>query len=688
MLKILPKVLIILGISLLFIFYPLQANSSYQTSWIGNSFGGGDKWVQQNISSLYVTAQGKCFTNSIWDEAGREVGIYQDGDVIGKAEALHGWGRNGGIAITVSKKYIYVAMKQSHSGLFWQDYPPKETTWYAVRRYHLNGTPAPFSGGRGYDKSMLVISNQHPVTGLAVNDEALYISNQGENKVSIYDTKTMKQKGGFAIASPESLTIDQKNNIWLIQASDNQEGYKIAYYSPVGEFLAKEITEIERPTAIAMDNQGRLLITENGIGQQVLIYDVTTDSPVLIDSLGIRGGIYSENPGEIKPDKLYGLTGVGVDSQNNIYVSLDGFAHAGTHLRQYSPQKVLNWELVGLEFLDSADVDTSSDGLDVYTKEEHFQMNYEQKVGKQWQYKAYTVDYFNYPQDGRLHTRVASPFFRRIQNDKFLFLTDMYAERLLIYRFEKEIAIPCGIFARAKSNWPENQPLDSRWLWRDLNGDGDFQAEEYETLGKQDTTIWGWEVDSGGNIWQASGNNVIWRYYFQGLDEYGCPVYLGDKKEEFNIPEPLTRLERIKYFPETDVLYLGGFTKEHPSTDDDWGIVGTEIIRYDSWHTQPQLRWRIALPYNFKVDPILIIKAMDIAGDRVFTVSSREAKVYVYDSDTGELINELSPGKEVHFETGWVDIPYGIRAYRRNNGEYLVFVEEDAKAKVIFYNLK
>ena len=482
MLKILPKVLIILGISLLFIFYPLQANSSYQTSWIGNSFGGGDKWVQQNISSLYVTAQGKCFTNSIWDEAGREVGIYQDGDVIGKAEALHGWGRNGGIAITVSKKYIYVAMKQSHSGLFWQDYPNEGTTWYAVRRYHLNGTPAPFSGGRGYDKSMVVISNQHPVTGLAVNDEALYISNQGENKVSIYDTKTMKQKGGFAIASPESLTIDQKNNIWLIQASDNQEGYKIAYYSPVGEFLAKEITEIERPTAIAMDNQGRLLITENGIGQQVLIYDVTTDSPVLIDSLGIRGGIYSENPGEIKPDKLYGLTGVGVDSQNNIYVSLDGFAHAGTHLRQYSPQKVLNWELVGLEFLDSADVDTSSDGLEVYSKEEHFQMNYEQKVGKQWQYKAYTVDYFNYPQDGRLPTRVASPFLRRIQNDKFLFLTDMYAERLLIYRFEKEIAIPCGIFARAKSNWPENQPLDSRWLWRDLNGDGDFQAEEYEIL--------------------------------------------------------------------------------------------------------------------------------------------------------------------------------------------------------------
>jgi hypothetical protein len=52
------------------------------------------------------------------------------------------------------------------------------------------------------------------------------------------------------------------------------------------------------------------------------------------------------------------------------------------------------------------------------------------------------------------------------------------------------------------------------------------------------------------------------------------------------------------------------------------------------------------------------------------------------------LVKTLKPGQEVAGESGWIDIPYGIRAVRRSNGEYLVFVEEDWKGKVIFYRLK
>jgi hypothetical protein len=48
---------------------------------------------------------------------------------------------------------------------------------------------------------------------------------------------------------------------------------------------------------------------------------------------------------------------------------------------------------------------------------------------------------------------------------------------------------------------------------------------------------------------------------------------------------------------------------------------------------------------------------------------------------------QLKPGIEVAGESGWVDIPYGLRAFQRTKGEYLVFVEEDAKAKVIMCRL-
>jgi hypothetical protein len=38
--------------------------------------------------------------------------------------------------------------------------------------------------------------------------------------------------------------------------------------------------------------------------------------------------------------------------------------------------------------------------------------------------------------------------------------------------------------------------------------------------------------------------------------------------------------------------------------------------------------------------------------------------------------------------TGWMDILSGISAFQRSNGEYLVFVEEDFKAKVLLYRWK
>jgi hypothetical protein len=134
------------------------------------------------------------------------------------------------------------------------------------------------------------------------------------------------------------------------------------------------------------------------------------------------------------------------------------------------------------------------------------------------------------------------------------------------------------------------------------------------------------------------------------------------------------------------VLYLGGYTSDRPQTGKEWGIVGTEIIRYDNWSKARKVRWRIPLPYEPE-DARTIIKAMDIAGDRVFTATVKTAEVYVYNAQNGSFITTLASGAEVASESGWVDTPYGLRGFKRWNGEYLVFVEEVWKGKVIMYRL-
>ena len=66
------------------------SNISYKTSWIAYTFGGSSNWVQIQISAMYAASDGTVYTNSIWDEAGREAGIYKNPDAIGKASNLHG----------------------------------------------------------------------------------------------------------------------------------------------------------------------------------------------------------------------------------------------------------------------------------------------------------------------------------------------------------------------------------------------------------------------------------------------------------------------------------------------------------------------------------------------------------------------------------------------------------------------
>ncbi|MBD2250492.1 SMP-30/gluconolactonase/LRE family protein [Nostoc parmelioides] len=654
--------------------------AAYKTSWIGNTFGG-KKWVQIQMEGIYVTPNGTVYVNSHWDEAGREVGIYKDGDVIGKADDLHGWGRLGGKAITANQKYLYVAMQQSHEGKPEDDYPPKGTTWYNVRRYDLSGKPAPFAGGRGWDKSMVIVNSKSEVTGLATKDKELYVSDTASDRLRVYNTDTMQELRSFSVPDPGAIAIDQQNNLWVVQKK------KIVRYSPQGKQLAQQITDVANPSAIAFDPQGRLLVADNGKRQQVLIYNIA-NKPKQVGTLGDKGGIYGGTSGEVKDSKLYGITGIGTDKSGNIYVSNHGFNSTGADLRKFSSSGKLQWRLLGLQFIDNADADPDSDGRDVFTKNEHFVMDYSKNNGKEWTYKAYTLDKFRYPDDGRLHTTPTSAFVRRLGGKRLLYLSsEMMAERLLIYRFDGEIAVPCGIFGKNHLSWPPNQPKDGSWLWRDINGDGSIQNNEYKTLGEEDGSVWGWEIDSKGDIWQAAEAGYIKHYPYQKLDNHGCPIYGQAIGGRIPMPAPFKTLTRIKYFPKQDVMYLGGYTNEHPNLDGDWGLVGTEIVRFDNWSKKRNLRWRIVLPYNHQTDPKLHIKSIDVAGDRVFAVASKKAEVYVYKATTGEALPMLTPGAEVGGESGWIDIPYGIRAFRRANGEYLVFVEENAKGKVMMYRL-
>ncbi len=95
--------------------------SNLKTSWLGNSFGGGQKWVQSNIDQMIVSRDGTLHAWTAYDEAGREFGVYKGvqrengtwyGDVIGN-DYVAG---NGGTAI-VSGTQWYIEGYVNFNGI-------------------------------------------------------------------------------------------------------------------------------------------------------------------------------------------------------------------------------------------------------------------------------------------------------------------------------------------------------------------------------------------------------------------------------------------------------------------------------------------------------------------------------------------------------------------------------------------
>ncbi|MBD1887260.1 hypothetical protein [Microcoleus vaginatus] len=91
----------------------------------------------------------------------------------------------------------------------------------------------------------------------------------------------------------------------------------------------------------------------------------------------------------------------------------------------------MQWRLLGLQFVNNADADPRTDGVDVFTKQEHFVRDYSKSIGQEWSYKGYTVDKFRYPDELRLPETLHGAtwvFLRRIQGKRFLYLTGMFVD--------------------------------------------------------------------------------------------------------------------------------------------------------------------------------------------------------------------------------------------------------------------
>jgi hypothetical protein len=669
----------------------------YTTSWIGNSFSGAEAgWVQNYIDTVYVHPDGTIYGGAGWDEGGGEVTVYKNGQVTGRMNDLHGWGRGGVTAVTRFDEYVYVAMTQGGCEGNEQEINDNELPaypacsededapspdWNAIRRYTPEGFAVPFPLGYGWDGSMMRTDIVGTIGGLAAFEGALYVSDTAGNRILVYSTTEFGTPpvDEWVMPAPKELVVGEDGTLYVL--SQRGTAYEVLRFSlsgvPVHPALAFDDAIL--PTAIAVDGENHVWVTDDGIDQNVKRYTLRDDRYTLVSTLGEVGGVVGAG-GRLGSLRFDGLTGIGIDDAGIIYVSE---STQNTSLSAYTPAGERLWHVYSNEFVDSAVFDTRSDGMIVYTDDTRYAMDYRAAGGMTGTAEALTVNRFRYPDDPRLSDAQTPIGLRWLNDQRFLYATDMYASGVTVYRFDGEIAVPSSIFYIYGGM--DEDPIATEegiWLWRDMNGDGLRTRDEHVPMieGKG----WGIDVDAEGGLWFTSEDGARLDYFpFGGLDAHGNPIYDPATMRSFDAPQE-GYWQRVIYDAASDTLYLGGYQDDE--NDECWGLIGKHIIRYDNWLAGGrEPRWTIELSYACKGEAEVLPKAMTIAGDYLFTVEGYTAVVSVYDLETGAIVGTMRPGEEVGGISGWIDIPYGLHGVKRSNGEYVLLVEEDLYGKIIVY---
>ena len=509
---------------------------------------------------------------------------------------------------------------------------------------------------------------------------------EGGNKFGMYkDGKLVVNQdvGANSLQVTDKQGRQWKLNVEYVDPRNNEYDFVPKNIQCNGETV--QFPGLIQPTALALAKDGNLMVADSLTGprQQVLFYDIADPrNPRLVRAFGDYGGIGSGVPGKVTPLKFWGIRGVGMDQEGNIYVAM---SEMGTVLRKLTPGGKLVWEVYGHFFVDVACADPATDGRDVWGIQEHYVMDYNQPPGKEARWVGYSLNRHKYPDDPRGLTFVkqqgehgiTSPQIVYLDGKRFLFTGGMFASNFInIFRYDGETAIPSGAIMqwangiyRTELKWPPNR-REGTFIWRDLNGDGAYQKEEFgpNTARIQPGPFW---VDKKGNIWMAYG---FFRYDFQGLDKQGNPIYSADKITVMKPPKGMKSVARVWYDVDTDTLVAA-------EQGEDMRHIGRVFICKGYLAGN-----RDAVTFTSRAGSEAACVAA--AGDYVFTGGWKErGRIRVNRMSDGAEVGVLEPNATIGGieNTGWIDVLTGITAYKRKNGEYLVFVEEDYKGKSILY---
>ncbi|OAJ62377.1 SMP-30/gluconolactonase/LRE family protein [Paraburkholderia ginsengiterrae] len=612
-------------------------HAQYTTDWLGNTYGTLATHVGNTARSMWVAPEGVIYTASLWDENEGGVAIYQNGQSLGSIGTHADFQ---GSAITGNATSIFAALQYNRS--FGSG---------SVGRYN-----------RATQTRDLIIpvstwtSVQHAdvITGLATAGSLLYASDFFGNRVRVYTTDGVWQQD-IQVTGPGALALDSAGNLWVAQ----QGAGTIVEFSPGGALLNTiQMPAASRPSALYFDAaSGQLMVGDQGPDMNIKRYSVA-GTPTLVSTFGIQGGYLDTTTGikgQVGDKRFTRVVGIGRDAAGTLYVlnnpwggAWDMGRNGATDLHAYDSNGNLQWKLQSLNFEAVAAPDPLTDATLFYSGA-HICTG---TAGGT--FVANTVDPFTYPSDPRLNMSDTQ------RDEHFGQMVAVGGNRILVASGQNP-----GIFYFFHFN-----PASGYIAIPDASIPGTAFNTTRQVTG-------GFCIDSRGDVWAGlDRTNHIYHYPMTGFDGTGKPTW--GSAVTISIPQTIRPLTRIIYLPESDTMILA----QGIAGSWDWTAMQSRIEVYHGWSAGNTTRPNPVINLT-SANP----KSITAAGNYLFvgyvhTVPNIDA----FNLTTGQLDNTLTNSSPGTVDVGNdVDSMYGLRAYLRAAGEYVITKDNYNGSSIVVY---
>lgn len=627
----------LLGMCMAMLAQASHAQVAYSTDWLANTYGTLVQHVGNAARSMWVAPEGVIYTSSRWDENAGGVALYQNAHPIGTI-GIHDEFQGG--AITGNATSIFVALGYS------RDFGSGSVGRYN-RSTNQRDLRIPVSTWTGL---------QYPdvITGLATAGNLLYASDFYGNRVRIYTTDGIWQRD-IGVTGPGALALDAAGNLWVARMNAGV----VAQYSTTGTLMNTIQMEAgARPSALYFDaSTGQLLVGDQGPAMNIKIYSLA-GVPAQIGTFGVLGGYLDTTTGikgQVGDKRFTRVVGIGKDSGGNLYVLNNAWGggwdlgrNGSTDLHSYGPTGKLQWKLQALNFEATAAPDPATDGALFFSGNNV----YTGTAGGT--FVANTVDPFTYPKDPRLDMNdyQRGEHFGQIVTvggNRILVASGQNPGNFNFYYFNATsgyIAIPAGSLPGS----PFNTNLQ---------------------------VTAGFSIDGNGDVWAGlSGSSVITHYLMTGFDATGKPSWGG--RTTTLVPSTVAPVTRIIYQSDSDTMILA----QGLAGNWDWTAMNGHIEVYHGWKSgntttpSPVINLTSANP-----------KSIAAAGHYLFVGYVHTVpNIDVFDLNTGALVTTLTNSNTSAMDVGNdVDSMYGIRAYLRSTGEYVITKDNYNGSSIVVY---